>query len=118
MKTLLFASVTSFGVYLMFRRSLLSILFIGILVSFSAHSGDVKNGEKLYASCIQCHGDRGLGVPEQKAPRISGQHARYIETQLNAFKSKKRKNPKMYPFIKNLSDKDYKDLAAFVSQLM
>ena len=117
MKTLSFASVTSFGVYLMFRRSLFSFLFIGILVSFSSHSADVKNGEKLYATCIQCHGDKGLGVLEQKAPRIAGQHAWYIETQLNAFKARKRKNPKMYPFIKNLTDKDYKDLAAFVAQL-
>ena len=93
------------------------ITFTGIFFSLSTYSADLKRGEKLYASCVQCHGKDGLGLEKEKAPRIAGQHAWYIETQLNAFKSKKRINKTMYPFIKNLSGQDYKDLAAFVSQL-
>ena len=88
-----------------------------MIASFSSFSQSAEKGAQLYGTCIQCHGDKGLGNEEQKAPRIAGQHDWYIYTQLVNFKSKTRKNEKMYPYIKNLSDQDFKDLAAFVSQL-
>ena len=88
-----------------------------VLSSLSAYSQNLKKGAQLYGTCIQCHGEKGMGNVEQKAPRIAGQHDWYVYTQLVNFKAKKRQNEKMYPFIVNLSDQDYKDLAAFVSQL-
>ena len=88
-----------------------------LLGSITAQSQNVEKGAQLYGTCIQCHGEKGLGNVKEKAPRIAGQYDWYVYTQLVNFKAKKRKNEKMYPFIKNLSDQDYKDLAAFVSQL-
>jgi cytochrome c553 len=86
-------------------------------LQFSAWSADAKKGETLYKACIQCHGEQGLGDKSQEAPRIAGQLDRYIVTSIKMFKSGERKNPKMLPFIKNLSDQDIADLAAYVSSL-
>ena len=50
--------------------------------------GDVAKG---IAACASCHGATGAGVPAQY-PRLAGQHAEYIETQLKAFRAKERNN--------------------------
>lgn len=98
-------------------KSKLLLLFIFSLTVSSLYAGDPEKGKALYSSCVQCHGDQGMGKLEEKAPKIAGQHEWYIINQLNAFKNKTRINPKMYPYIKDLSSKDYEDLAAFVSKL-
>ena len=55
-------------------------------------------GEKLYrggdakrsiAACMGCHGPAGTGIPSQY-PRISGQSAKYLHSQLLAFKAGER----------------------------
>lgn len=78
---------------------------------------DVAKGQQLYQTCIQCHGERGEGKQEMLAPRIGGQHAWYIVTSINMFRSGERKNPTMLPFIKNLSETDIGDVAAYVATL-
>ncbi len=59
-----------------------------------------KSGEHLYrggnsdtgvAACMSCHGPNGHGIPT-RFPRVSGQHAAYMEAQLKAYKSKTRNN--------------------------
>ena len=97
------------------KISFLILLLTGSLNVFAA--GDAANGAKLYKKCIMCHGKKGEGKVSQKAPKLAGQYDWYIVSQLKAFKSKKRVNPKMYPFIKNLSDKDYADLGAYISTM-
>ena len=93
------------------------ILSLMLLVCADVYAQNAEKGAQLYGTCIQCHGEKGLGNVKEKAPRIAGQHDWYIHTQLVNFKARKRQNEKMYPYIKNLSDQDFKDLAAFVSQL-
>ena len=95
----------------------LTLLSLFMLITFSSFAQNVEKGAQLYGTCIQCHGEKGLGIEAQKAPRVAGQHDWYIYTQLVNFKSKQRVNEKMYPYIKNLSEQDFKDLAAFVAQL-
>ena len=41
----------------------------------------------LYQSCAVCHGSRGEGNESLKAPRISGQDALYLSTQLQNFRA-------------------------------
>lgn len=96
------------------RLFLLSIL---VLSMNNAIAADASAGKSLYAKCVSCHGQNGEGNAAQKAPRIAGQHDWYIYTQLVSFKNGDRKNPTMLPFIKNLSDKDYQDLAAYISSI-
>lgn len=88
-----------------------------ILLSVSSFAQDAGRGKSLYAKCISCHGKQGEGKKSMKAPKIAGQFDWYIYTSLVDFKKGARKNPTMLPFIKNLSDKDYQDLAAYISTL-
>ena len=93
------------------------LLVISMLFSLNTIAADASAGKSLYAKCVACHGQNGEGNPSQKAPRIAGQHDWYIYSSLVAFKQGERKNPTMLPFIKNPSDKDYQDLAAYISQI-
>lgn len=83
----------------------------------SVRAQDAAKGQKLYQTCIQCHGETGLGMVEKNAPRIAGQFDWYIVGSLKAFKSGERKNPDMLPYIKGLSEQDFADLAAHISKL-
>jgi cytochrome c553 len=44
-------------------------------------------GTGKVTGCATCHGEAGEGNAEIGAPRIGGQHARYIESQMRAFAS-------------------------------
>ena len=94
-----------------------AISILTLIISSSVYSQDAKKGMSLFSACIQCHGDKGLGNPKEEAPRISGQFDWYILSQLLAFKSGQRKNEKMMPYIKDLSEKDFSDLASYISSL-
>ena len=67
----------------------------------AADESQVELGEKIYrggnpttgvAACIGCHGPKGRGNPAANFPSISGQHAKYVENQLYAFKKGERAN--------------------------
>ncbi|MHB8345675.1 MAG: c-type cytochrome [Acidiferrobacterales bacterium] len=60
----------------------------------------LKLGEHLFrggnrkfgiSACMSCHGPAGAGIPP-RFPRLAGQHAAYVETQLLAFKNSQRTN--------------------------
>lgn len=94
-----------------------TLTFIALLLTANSYAADAARGETLYKTCVSCHGPAGEGNEAMKAPRISGQYDWYIVSQIKAFKALERKNPTMLPFIKNLSDKDIEDLAAYVSKM-
>ena len=96
-----------------------SLILLGSLLVFShSNAANVENGQKIYKTCVQCHGEDGMGKLSQKAPAIKGQHAWYIVSSIKAFQiGKDRKNPMMLPFIKNLSDSDIEDVAEYVSSM-
>ena len=80
----------------------------------------IKNGHEIYVNkgqCITCHGDMGQGLKEKQAPLIAGQYEWYIFSQLTAFKNKERKNEAMLPFIKDLTEQDFKDVAEYIKLL-
>ena len=87
------------------------------IFSSSAFAQNAERGKELFNTCIQCHAADGNGVAEKKAPRLSGQHDWYVLKQLQDFKSGVRKNPDMDPYIKSLSEQDFKDLAAYIITL-
>jgi cytochrome c553 len=62
--------------------------------------GKALLGQKIYRggvqgsgvpACASCHGAKGQGVPVQ-FPRLAGQHADYVLTQLNKFRTGDRTN--------------------------
>jgi cytochrome c553 len=67
----------------------------------TAAADQVTMGERIYragnanngvAACMACHGPDGMGNPSALFPRISGQHAAYLEQSLKDFRSGTRDN--------------------------
>ena len=50
-----------------------------------------------------------------KAPRLAGQFSWYIADKIKQMQDGVWENKVMYPYIKNLSDQDRKDLGEFLS---
>jgi len=104
----------------------LSVAVLGALsfavLSLEAHAadaaGDATAGSKKNSMCIGCHGIEGYktAFPEvYDVPKIGGQHADYIVSALQAYKTGNRKHPSMRGIAAQLSDQDMKDLAAYYS---
>lgn len=100
-------------------RSIFSLVVLTLLSipTTQTFAQDAAKGKTLYATCIQCHGENGLGLVEKKAPKIAGQHDWYIVKQVTEIKTGVRKNPEMQPFVAKLSEQDIKDLAAYIITL-
>jgi len=87
-----------------------------------------EQGQKLYrggnaasgvAACAGCHGPSGAGIPGQY-PRISGQFAVYLESQLQAFKTGTRANDPngmMRAVATRMSEAEIKAVAEYASGL-
>ncbi len=78
------------------------------------------NMEKKLPACIGCHGPKGNGTALSGFPKISGQHAEYISTQLKAFRTKERKNDMndmMRSIADKLSDQDIEILSKYLGGL-
>src|SRR3990172_4876922 len=93
----------------------------------AAQSKDlVALGQRIYrggiasegvAACASCHGPNGAGMPAQY-PRLSGQHAEYIDAQLKAFRSGARANDthaSMRGVAARLSDREIEAEADYIA---
>jgi cytochrome c553 len=73
--------------------------------------------ERSLPACSGCHGPDGAGIPGQY-PRLSGQHADYVEAQLTAFRGGARHNSlPMTGVAAKLTDREIKALADYVTGL-
>ncbi len=89
----------------------------------------VDAGQKLYMGgdlergipgCTACHGPRGHGTELSGFPQISGQYPKYIQAQLEKFRSGERANDMnemMQDIAKKLTDEDIKLLSKYVGGL-
>lgn len=75
------------------------------------------NPEKGLKPCIECHLENGMG--SATLPRIGGQHALYIETQLALFEERKRTNDnaQMQEIAAKLSIEEIRAVAEYLSGL-
>ena len=78
--------------------------------------GDAAAGKKKSATCIACHGQKGISN-NPLWPNLAGQKEKYLIKQLKDFKSGKRTDPSMSPMAKPLTDQDIENLAAYYSSL-
>lgn len=88
----------------------------------------IEAGRRLYRAgnltrgvpaCAGCHGPTGAGIPAQ-FPRIGGQFAEYIETQLKAFRDESRANDpnKMMRMIAiKMTDPEIKAVSDYIAGL-
>lgn len=76
--------------------------------------------DKGVAACMACHGPSGAGMPGAGFPRIGGQHAQYVATQLRAYRSGERdtdRNAMMRTVAEQLSDEEIQAVSSYVSGL-
>lgn len=80
-----------------------------------AAKGDPKAAEAIVNQvCAGCHTADGNSVSPAN-PRIAGLNAEYISKQLHNFKSGERKSAVMAGIVKDLSEQDMLNLAAYFS---
>ena len=81
-------------------------------------AGDPTRG---LPACAACHGPTGAGNAAAAYPRLGGQHAKYVETQLTSFKSGERSlggNGQMMAAVAaKLTDAEITALASYVNGL-
>ena len=75
-------------------------------------SGAPAHGKKLHEDCASCHGDFGI-IDTPDVPNLAGQDPFYTFKQLQDYKDGSRPSPIMGEAVKDLSDRDMADLAAF-----
>lgn len=95
----------------------------------TAAADKVELGEKIYragnaatdvAACMACHGPTGKGNPGANFPRISGQHAAYLEKMLKDFRSGARVNDNakmMRNVVARMTDQEIAAVAQYVQGL-
>jgi cytochrome c553 len=93
---------------------------------FAKNKETLALGEQIYRggiaarqvpACAGCHSPNGAGIPAQY-PRVGGQHADYMEAQLNNFRSGARANSvQMMAIAAKLNDLEIKALADYMSGL-
>lgn len=93
---------------------------------FAKDKNLVMLGEKLYRggrqegmlpACAGCHSPNGAGIPSQY-PRLAGQHADYVASQLVAFRDGVRKNSvPMSQIAAKLNDREIRAVADYIAGL-
>ncbi len=91
---------------------LASIFFSSFYAGNVLAKGNIKAGAGKAKACQVCHGKGGHST-KPTYPILAGQHAEYIQKQLEAFKAGTRKDPIMNGMAAPLSDQDIEDVAAF-----
>lgn len=68
-------------------------------------------------ACKKCHGAEGEGT--EALPRVGGQHAQYLESQLRAFSQRTRTNDNMVmqTIAARISDDELRAVASYISGL-
>ena len=92
------------------------ILACMMLVTSSVQAGDPAAGKAKSAVCAACHGGTGIS-PTPVWPNLAGQKEQYLIQQMTAFRDGTRQNAQMAPMVKNLSDEDIANLAAYYASL-
>ena len=83
----------------------------------SVLASDVEAGKSIASSvCIGCHGPEGKSS-NPMWPNLAGQQAGYLVDQMKAFRDGGRYDPMMAPMVKELTDQDIENSAAYYNSL-
>lgn len=80
-------------------------------------AGNIEAG---VPACMACHGPTGRGNPAAGYPSLSGQHAEYTKSQLNAFRQDIRTNDKnevMRTIVDRMTDDEISSVAEYLQGL-
>ena len=85
--------------------------------SFARCGGAAGHGNKFSGvpACASCHGKDGHGTAS--LPRLAGQYANYIETQLKQFNKRERTNDNavMHTVVEKMTELEMAAVAEYVS---
>jgi cytochrome c553 len=96
---------------------LAGVTALGAIWTPSAHAeGNPSDGAKKFYTCVGCHGidDYKNAYPDYGVPKLRHQHAAYIISALQEYKSGERPHPTMHAQASSLSDQDIEDIAAYL----
>jgi cytochrome c553 len=105
------------------KKALVLMTLVSAVSLNAGAAGKIEAGKALVAkySCATCHGKDFNSPIDPSYPKLAGQHVSYLEHALTAYKRGEagygRNNPIMVGQAKVLSDKDVKDLAAYLHSL-
>jgi cytochrome c553 len=95
---------------------LVALAILSSATSVPAEAGDVAAGRRKALQCQACHGLDGLSkLPD--APHLAGQPERYLVKSLDEYRKGRRNNEMMTLVVKDLSDQDIADLAAYYAAI-
>ena len=95
--------------YVAASAAALAVIFAG---TANARGNAAAGKMKAATICIACHGADGNSI-NPLFPKLAGQHEKYLEKQLKAFKSGQRNSPQCSPMVKPLTEADIRNLAAW-----
>lgn len=94
-------------------------IVLGCALIFSSASVVMADAAANFSKCVACHGSNGHST-NPAYPRLAGQHAKYLEKQMNDIATGKRKNnpmlAAMIPAVKSLSSDQKHELAEWLSK--
>lgn len=95
-------------------------LLLGLTSVFPMQADGVKGnaeaGKGKIVACAACHGPDGTGV-NADWPRLAGQGAKYLFSQLVSYQSGARKDPVMAGQVAALNEQDMADIAAYFASV-
>ena len=99
-------------------KKIVTIVIAVLTLTLSGHlfAGDAAVGKSKAALCGACHGPEGISTNDIW-PNLAGQKEGYLKKQIKAFRDGTRSDPSMAPMVKNLTDEDIDNLAAYFSSL-
>jgi cytochrome c553 len=89
------------------------------LSGLEANASDSERATELMGVCATCHGEFGQGGSRGEYPRLAGQSEKYMASQLESFRSRKRINFPMFPYTeeRDLSDEDIRAISGYLSAI-
>lgn len=94
----------------------IAVLIASLMLSATVLGADPVAGKAKATICGACHGMKGISANDIW-PNLAGQKSGYLTKQIKAFRDGARSDPSMAPMVKNLTDQDIDDIAAYFSQL-
>jgi len=93
--------------------AMLALAFFGVARAGPA----LSEGSRLYAPCGVCHAPKAWGSMDGAIPNIAGQQRRYLERQLDLFRSGARVDPAMQVVAVHPTFNNQHDIVALASYL-
>ena len=98
------------------RGLILGLAALVVTSPFAQAAGDSTAGRTVMVKCQSCHGKDGLAT-NNSAPNIAGQKEDYLVKSLMAYKDGERKSSMMWANVRNLSDEDIANVAAYYAAI-